>query len=397
MRISPRVAAPWSLSWRSLLAVGFNSLLSLGLSAWAVGPDLPVYRSGVEFQAALRQPMTATWSNVNLRSLLQRASEVREVSILIDRRVDPTTTVELKLEGTPFLAGLNQLAEPLACRTSVTSSVVYFGPAATAEWLRTTIDRLDQELTGPDSVIPEPRQIELCGRKTIHWSDLTSPREILTEIAQRYDLRIEDLSLVPHDLWAAGTLPYTSCSEALTCVLLQFDLDFRWAADGRGIQLVPWTPPALLERRYQPRGRRTAVATLRDWQQTWPELPGKVDGNEIVVVGRSEDHERILELQRPERPGNPAGDPNLVPLRRRQFSLRVENVPILAILRDLEKSGITVEYDAAALRQAQIDLKTLVSVDAKSVSAEEFLKLVLTPIPVRFTINDRLITIEPTP
>ena len=62
---------------------------------------------------------------------------------------------------------------------------------------------------------------------------------IVEQIAGRYKLKVKDLDRVPHDVWAHATLPSVNSYEALSLVLIQFDLTFQWNNDASTIQIVP--------------------------------------------------------------------------------------------------------------------------------------------------------------
>lgn len=362
--------------------------LLLAAEPWALARELPVYRNALEFRTAIQQPLTATWDNVPIRDLLRSLGDSQRVSLWLDRRLDPTTTVRLSLVDQSLATGLSQIAAELNARVIPAGNVLWIAPEPAAMWVRTTMAHRDAELLGPQSSIPEKRQFALVNRKTIHWPPLTSPREILDQIAQRFELQIESEHPLRHDLWGAGAIPFATATEALTLVLMQYDLDFRWQDAGRSIRLVPFAAPSLLERRYQPRGRQTVAELQQQLSAAFPELAMRIDQAELVVLGRVEDHEQLDELQRPRTNGATPAPASVVPLRRRQFTLRVENVPIRAVMKELEKSGVVFEYSDQEFQTAGVDLNQLTSLDVKQVGADDFLKRLFTPLPVSVTIDD---------
>ncbi len=357
---------------------------------------LPALRHGQEFRETLGQPLTATWENIAARSLFRRLADAQGIGILLDCRVDPTTVVPHSQTGQSLEAGMLSIAKRLECGLSLAGNTAYVGPQESADWLRTTIEQHEAVLVKEGGAISEGRKFALFDRKTIHWQDLDTPREILQQIARRYELEIVGLDRVPHDLWASATIPYATAAESLTLVLVQLSLDFEWNADGSAVTIIPHQLPTLIEKRYPPKKSQTAAVTLAAWLEAQPHLQGRVEGQEIVIAGRVEDHERLSG-----RPGigdrKPVGAADPVPLRRRRFTLRVENIPVRAILRELEKSGVTFQFDADVFAKAKVNLDTPVSLDVKGVDADEFLKALLGTIGVKFTIDDRTVTLTPHP
>lgn len=376
------------------MSIAIWALLSVAADPVVLDRPLPALKHGQEFRETLAQPLTATWENIAARALLRRLSEAQRIGILLDRRVDPTSVAPHFQTGQTLEAGLLSIGARLECGMSLAGNTVYIGPLETADWLRTTIEQHEAVIVKDGTAITEGRKFALFDRKTIHWQDLDTPREILQQIARRYELEIAGLDRVPHDLWAAATIPYATAAESLTLVLVQLDLDFEWNAAATSVTIVPYQLPALIEKRYPPKKPLSAAATLAAWLEEQPHLQGRVDGKEIVIAGRVEDHERLS--GRPalgER--QPAGTADPVPLRRRRFTLKVENVPVRAIMRELEKSGVSFQFDAEALATAQVDLGTPVSLDVKGVDADDFLKAVLSTINVNFAIDDRTVTLTP--
>lgn len=380
------------LNSRRLLRVLIALMLGLVCrGGLAQDPAPPL--TGHDFRAALAAPVTATWSDVPAKLLLERLGENQRTAFLLDCRIDPTTPIRLTIVDEPFEGAVTKISGLLDAGWSRVGNLIYLGPQDQSRWIRTVIAQRDAELTGPDSTIPEPRQFDLLRRQTLQWDDLTSPAEILEQIASRFQLRIDHPDRMRYDLWRGGTIPLATAPEAVTLVLLPMGLDFRWRDDGQAIELVPYADPPLQRKRYRPAPGKTAQATRQSWLDQWPHLGIDIDGSDLVVAGRDEDHELLQQGKlRTPAPSTNKGGPT--PLRRRQFTLKAENVPIRAILAELEKTGITIEYDRAAFAEAGVDLRTLVSVEVQQADADAFLKDVLRPVPVTFTINDRTVTLQ---
>ena len=123
----------------------------------------------------------------------------------------------------------------------MTDGFVYLGPKSATRQLRTLIELRKIDLQSKETRIPEQRRNELQRHRTFEWRDLDTPREILARISDSFRLTISNVDLIPHDLWAAAVLPDASLSEALSVVLIQFDLTFRWT-DSRGFDRIGSDP-----------------------------------------------------------------------------------------------------------------------------------------------------------
>lgn len=353
---------------------------------------VPLRLAGGRFDAELNSGLTASWKNVPLRPVLRRIEDERQISILLDRRIDPLREIAIDFAGVPLRTALQQFAARAGAEVRAVGNAVYIGPAAAAANLRTLVELRRDEL---ESSATARRRFELSRRRTIHWNDLERPAEILSRIASRYDLSVAGLEQIPHDLWAGATLPEMTAGEALSLVLIQFDLTFAWADRGAGIQIVPAPEQVQLERRYQPRGVSAATAAAR-WREEIPGLVAEVSGREVVVRGTAEQHEAVAERVQPGRRSIPprVGD-RPTPIERRQFSLRIDRVPASALMRKLEESGIVFQYDATALAEAGIDLEQPISLDIREARADEFFRAVFEPLELRHSIDGLTVTLVP--
>lgn len=356
---------------------------------------VPDRLTGRKFRMELNRPISAVWKNVPLRTLLNRLADDRQIAILLDRRIDPTQEPDVDIQNESLRAALDIIARAANAEVSIVDHVAYIGPPRSAAKLRTLIALRSSELSSDALGLPSSRFFEFATRRTFHWNDLDRPRNVLRAMADECDFTIHGLESIPHDLWAGATLPRLQPVEALSLVLIQFDATFAWTDRAAGIQIVPAPESVAIEKRYSP-GRTRPQATLAKWRNAIPDLQAEVVGGQVVVRGTVEQHEAIAALSRssgrPRRTRTSDGPP---PIRRRLFTLRIENVPASALVKKLEASEIEFDYDEDALDAAGIDLDQPISLDVKQARAEEFFKAVFDPLGLNFEIDDLTITLTP--
>ncbi len=362
---------------------------SLLIASQLAADPLPLI-TGPKFRSELQRPLAAKWEQAELREVLRGIGLARSVAIVLDRRLDPQQRVTLSLGEEPLLNGLERLAREHAAAVSTPEPVVYVGPVESARWLRTTIAHSEEALQFEGLRINTSRREALQRRKPITWNDLTPPRTILDQLGKNYGLELNGLELVPHDLWWAGTWPAVSATEALHVLLIQFGLSFEWQPGGTAVQLVPWQPPPLLERTYPLGKNRDPMAWVAEWSARLPDAELEAIGTQLRLRGRWEDHE----LYRSPPTTTPRPAPNN-PLAKRVFTLKVDGVPIRAILAELARSGITIEQDVEALKRANVDLDKLVTLDAKRLPTTEFLAKILEGSGARAVLRGETIVIQP--
>ncbi len=242
--------------------------------------------------------------------------------------------------------------------------------------------------------------------ETIHWNDLDEPRRLVVELANQAGIEVANPNAIPHDLWATGTLPKATITEALSLILIQFDLTFAWSEDTTQIRLIPLPEIVTVERPYtpagvpSPRASRTARERFlenaaKTWEQKLPGISARVDvDNNRVLIGATLEQHEILTGADPKTTANTPAK-KTPPLSKQQFTLRLENVPASALMERLEKSGIKFDYDPAQLAAKNINLDDAISLDVKQADADEFFKAVCDPLGLKFAIDNVTVTFTP--
>ena len=298
-----------------IAAVLQASMLNLQAVAQPLpGPDTPVltettpnFLTGRAFDEALAKTISLAWQGQNLRDGLRQLSATREVSILLDRRIDPSQQLTLQIQYVSLLALLKLIATEVRADISILGNVIYVGPEEVASRLRTVEEIVASQLVlsqattiSVDSSPQTRRSFELLGRQTLIWSDLTTPRELLDEIGRRYALKIEAADQVPHDLWGQATLPSGTSSQLLLGILAQFNLSFEWTDSRDGIRIVDMPVDPRIERQFTLK-RGTEQNILAELNRRMPNLERRVASRKVTVVGTIEQIESVEALIFPER------------------------------------------------------------------------------------------------
>src|SRR5262249_46244412 len=215
---------------------------------------------------------------------LREIEGARHVAILLDRRIDPTASLRADAGGEMLGDFLERLAAGSNSGAVLVGNSVYLGPAVAASKLRTLVALRTQALSVKGE-IPGGRRAELMRATTVRWNDLDNPVDVLTRLAEQYQLKIEGLDLVPHDLWGGAVLPEASAAEAFSLVLSQFDLTFGWVEHGKGVRVEHLPERVEVERVHPPPPGMSAAAALARWKEKLPDLDARVEKGKIVVTG----------------------------------------------------------------------------------------------------------------
>ncbi len=351
------------------------------------------FLTGPKFHLELDQATSGSWTNVELRSLLNKLAIERRVAILLDRRIDPTVQLPVDIVNRSLKDGLRDIARKVSADISVPDNVVYIGPPAAVHRLRTLIELRSAELQSKTNPVRDSRRTELTRPLTVSWDDLETPADILQKIADRHHLSIKRPELVPYDLWAGNTLPSVTAAEALSLVLIQFDLTFAWVDGGQGIELAPIPEHVVLERRPRAKGR-SAADTLKLIAERYPDLDAKLEGADVLVRGKLEEHESVSALLNPSSTKKPAG-PVPAPLRQRNFTLTFKRAPVRDVMKKLEESNVVFIYDAATLKAVGINLDQSVDLELNKASADEFFQALFSPLKLAFEIDNLTVKLTP--
>ncbi|WP_397568179.1 hypothetical protein [Schlesneria sp. T3-172] len=351
--------------------------------------------TGARYRHELEQPFSGSWTSVEYRALLKDIGADRQIAIVIDRRVDPSVELPIDVTTASLRTGLLSIARHADADVSFPDNVVYIGPRQAARKLRTLIEQRELEVQSRESGIARGRRSELLKHQTFTSRDLETPREVLDRFSQSARITVSNADLIPHDLWAGMTLPDVSVVEALSVVLIQFDLTFGWREQGASIELLPVPETVAVERKHRSRQKRDEA--LEMIRSQLPRVDAQLVKTDIVVKGTVEDQEAVAGLLR----GEPVGGSTRIeapkPLREQQFSLEASGVPVLALMKKLEESAVTFEYDEGEFLAAGIDLQQKVEIKVRKVSADDFFKQIFEPIGVQFQIEQLTVKLKPKP
>ncbi|WP_298865931.1 hypothetical protein, partial [uncultured Gimesia sp.] len=236
----------------------------------------------------------------------------------------------------------------------------------------------------------------LSQRKTFHYQDLDQPSEILKRISEAYQIKIKNEKLVSHDLWSSGTLSAVNANEALALILIQFNLTHRWEQQATQIQLIPIPDSVTIEKTYSPRGKSIAYV-IKHLKKTFPDLTMIPTGKSIMISASKEHHDKIDQILNP-RTNSGISKPQKVdpvPIHRRKFTLRVKKIPLIAIMKKLEQSGIEFEYVESQLVSAGIDLSKQIDISVNGANAQQFFDRLFDTFHLNYQIKGTRVTLTP--
>jgi len=343
--------------WRLLVVV------VLCLPAAVVLGDEPLKLvTGSALQKALATSVAWSADGVTLRSQLEAVREQSGILVLRDRRTDPRATITIDTDFVARGAILQQIASAVPDSAAVmTDSYVLVGPADRVGYLPVLL-----KVVGEQENVWKKLPAGRVPRKAVsgfqpEWSVGAEPREILERAAAESGIELEQVELVPHDVWDAARLPRQSFAELACLVLLQFDLQPVLSADGPRVRIEPLDEERLLELKYSVPGKQKE-ALQRVWQQRHPENVLRWSAGSVLLKGSLKLQADFVCLQQ-EVSLEAGGVPAAVPgdsLRTRQFQLQGERVTVEYLLREFRRNRIVIEVEGEAEPEVQRLLKAVV-------------------------------------
>ncbi len=308
--------------WR-LTRIGALISLVAGVALGQSPPPRTASSGAISVPTAVH---SVEWEQVLLGDAIGRLKAVSGANVFLDRRVDPTQQVDLKLEN----AGLEEIVARLAAVRSLgygrLERLYFIGPPQTAERLVALAALRRRDV----AALPADLRRSLLERHRIVWPQLTEPRGLIARLVEEHGWRVLESERFPHDRWASGALPTMTLTDQLTVLLAGFDRTYRVVPDQRAIEIVP------------------------------------VDWNAIEPTSKT--------------PPASSRPPRAAPGGKQVFTLRIENQPVGKVLDQLgRRLGWQLSVDEAAIRAAGHSLDERVSFTVENADEDQLLDALLTP------------------
>ena len=363
--------------------------------------------SGKKFDDALDQKIGRTWGGGDgdsIRQALQQLTESNHVSIVLDRRIDPTQPVSLTVPATPLRNLITALGQTVEAGNVVVGNVVYVGPVESAKKLRTLIELRNEDLSKLASSATKKTDkspwknpsVSPALRRTFAWRDFDRPRDILKQVAEKLKIEIEGLDKLPHDLWAGSSLTQVTANEALSLLLVQFDSTFEFIPDRAAIRIVPIPSRVFVERSYSL--PPNPMETIRMGKEQFADAEFIEGGAKLIVQATVEQQADIAAWLKPggQKLVKPAANKSEKLLGERRFTLKLDNAALGDVIKTFVANGVQIKYDPMQFADADISLdKKIDKIDVKQVPAEKLFRDLFEPLGIAVSIDGETVTLRP--
>jgi hypothetical protein len=294
----------------------------------------------------LERRASIAFQGQRLGPALERIGQTQDLPLWVDRRVDPTTTVDLRLVDTSLADVLAALLTEHELAARPLGDVVYVGPRRTAD----ALPALAREARRSLANVPPARRREWLAPAAWSYPRLSEPRTLLGQLVEPLGATVDGASQIPHDLWPARTTSLAPVDAALV-LLAGFDLTLQFEADGRRLKVVP------------------------------------IDYTQLAAAPPA----RPARTPRPARPAA-GSSPD------QAYTLKIEQTPVGAVVGQLAAQlKLDVTWNVGP-PEAQAELAdTRISCDVRQATLDELLAAVLGPAGLTFSRDGAAVTIERAP
>jgi len=348
--------------------------------------------TGADFDSSMKQPLSAIREQAQLRSFLNRIGELRHVSVIIDRRIDPDTSIKVEVRRMPFRRAIEKLAEQADARVGMLGGTLLIGPEVELDRLLTLAIKNREELRS-NRDIPVEQRVALVKHATIKWDDLDRPVDIIANIEQQWGVVVDGIEAVPHDLWGAGTMVDVDFCAAMMIVLGQFDLTFEFNQEGDRVLVIPAPLRAVVEESHRTLEMTADEAELAIRKQI-PNAEVRQSQRTLKVKATMLEHEAIAYLigEKMPLPDRVKGEPT--PLIQRTFPVTIVRTPLIKVLEMLVEQEVDVRYNAEELRRDGANLDKLINVKFENATADEFFTAILKPAGIAYEIDGSILMLK---
>lgn len=370
----------------------------IGFVCWLLCHSLSVLaaepHAGKPFEAALDQKIGLAWTGEDghpIRDVVRQLTDSQRISIVLDRRIDPTQSIELTLPSTPLRDIVSSLARKVDGGMSVIGNVVYVGPTDSARKLRTLVELRNADRAKLTSSAWRNRPTSLTQPKTLNWQELERPRDMLKEVADKFKIEIDGLEKLPHDLWAKTSFPQVTATEALSLLLVQFGSTFEFVSDRAAVRIVPIPERVFVERSYPVLANSPVI--LDAARKQFADVDLEQSGAKLIARGTVEQQAEIAAWLRPR--NQKTSKPPDKPLRERRFTLPPNRVALGNVLKTFADFGVSIEFAPQQFADAGISLDQKINIDEKDVPAEKLFRKLFEPLGIEVTIDGETVRLKP--
>lgn len=351
--------------------------------------EVSVPLGGEQLANALQQRRGLVTTGSSLRMVLNDLQAETGIPVIIDRRTDPSSAIQVATGFVTVRESLQAVAKVSNAIPSFGDYCVVIGSPESSGRLRTLVHINRASILKLRGQADRELYTALIKSRDVSWPDLSAPQKLLSESAKELGLRIDNIESVPHDLWAGAVLPEMPFVDFATLVLNQFDLTFNISADGT-MTLLPVPDIVEIEQRHRVSVKKKDDIAAR-WAKLHPTTPINWKGTAAVLTATIELHEELDDLVAGKLPQTVAA----AGLLSKRFTLKLPPGKQLGhLVVTLRGQGISIRFEGISDAELQKLLQQPRALDVKQMLAKEFFETAFAELGATITVSDKEVVLS---
>lgn len=343
------------------------ALLLLSLTQHVAADDPVRFRSGKEFEKALSETIRLSSISIPLQSQLNDLTQSSGLAIHRDRRIDPRSPISLETDFIPRIQVLFRISQSIPeSSICVHENVVLLGPTAQIHRVPVLAEQARKAVM---EVVRHQRIPASTAAKKFapSWEQLAEPRKLLIDATRSAGLEIENPDMIPHDVWAKGSLSSMTLADFAAIVLNEFDLVLKADSKGSRLQIQHATDDDTISHRYViGSDERSAVESEQStqypgfkvrWTPSSAELTGTLDQHAVfhalIASNGISKSEATRVSQKPQRS-----------LKKMAFQLQEGRMTAGQLIDNLRRQNLQIEVTNAQTPEVKRILDQIIRIDA---------------------------------
>ena len=238
--LSPPDAHPAKLQFpgqwyhRLVLMSTFVVFVAAGTNVRLFAQSNNDWHTGKRLDRFNQTPISASWADASLSRVLKRIAQSQQIATFLDRRVDPSSPVNVTGKNISPEALLWKIADSQKLGVCRIADFYYLGPPQTAARLSTLWQQMESE-SGRNR---KAFEVKWERKSRLTTKPVVVVKQILDQLATEHGFRIENPEALAHDVWAQVDLPQTSVAGQVGIILVGFGKWFHRSEDGTTISII---------------------------------------------------------------------------------------------------------------------------------------------------------------
>lgn len=192
------------------------------------------YLTGKKLDRRNVRALSIWWKDAELRDRLSAFSETQDIAIILDRRVDPSTIVNLGVENRTLEQVFRRISSAAKIGVCRIEDCYYFGPVDTIIALPIAMDTLSRQA----KKVARRSAVKWTAKRPVRTGPVVETKALIQAIATKHGFVVNGLEELPHDLWYSVSLPPTSVIAQMQLMLAGFDKTFEIDPDAKSITII---------------------------------------------------------------------------------------------------------------------------------------------------------------